>query len=519
MKKTYIHICLAAFLATGAMTLSSCSQDDLLAKADEENAALTTTNENDTFTATFIPAMYEPMSRAAVDGTSSAVQSLKYLIYKDNGKGQYMYYDEKELFGFGADVNAATQESHQWPYSAITVDLPGGNYKVAFVANTNPKLFGEDCNELLSYSKEESWEEVRLNMPESKNNKENKFKSNNIEVCLERKVNKVQLWRETVSSDNGRILTLLLTNVLDDLSSEDPVSGLVGGPLGEALYPILDPLVGGLEGMLLKPILNGVVKALKPIVVEALVEHILDPTVEMNDQLALLQGLTNPWALENADASFISLGKMPKSMDLDGIVTDYYEDVIYSCGLEEDGNMRYMEFIGLADGASSEWNIKRVDIAKQGLVGGLVIDEVVEGLILPESLIDAGGELSFNNQMTNEAVGHSFGPNYQYYSIYSVAALNVEDSAYTEVDESEGLTVTVDLANVANLESLLGPVLGGVLETVLGLDQIIKALVAQPITITLPFNLGVLNTNNLEVTGNWGEIHEGTYLDDDKLSK
>ena len=82
MKKTYIHICLAAFVATGAMTLSSCSQDDLLAKADEENAALTTTNENDTFTATFIPAMYEPMSRAAVDGTSSAVQSLKYLIYR-----------------------------------------------------------------------------------------------------------------------------------------------------------------------------------------------------------------------------------------------------------------------------------------------------------------------------------------------------------------------------------------------------------------------------------------------------
>lgn len=534
MKNTYIHICLAAFVATGAMTLSSCSQDDLLAKADEENAALTTTNENDTFTATFIPAMYEPMSRAAVDGTSSAVQSLKYLIYKDNGNGQYMYYDEKELFGFGADVNAATQESHQWPYSAITVDLPGGNYKVAFVANTNPKLFGEDCNELLSYSKEGSWEEVRLNMPESKNNKENKFKSNNMfymdavkissaepvaEVCLERKVNKVQLWRETVSSDNGRILTLLLTNVLDDLSSEDPVTGLVGGPLGEALYPILHTLVGGLEGVLLEPILNGVVKALKPIVVEALVEHILDPTVEMNDQLALLQGLTNPWALENADASFISLGKMPKSMDLDGIVTDYYEDVIYSCGLEEDGNMRYMEFIGLADGASSEWNIKRVDIAKQGLVGGLVIDEVVEGLILPESLIDAGGELSFNNQMTNEAVGHSFGPNYQYYSIYSVAALNVDNSAYKEVDENEGLTVTVDLAKVANLESLLGPVLGGVLGQALGLDKIIEALVAQPITITLPFNLGVLNTNNLEVTGNWGEIHEGTYLDDDKLSK
>ena len=150
----------------------------------------------------------------------------------------------------------------------------------------------------------------------------------------------------------------------------------------------------------------------------------------------------------------------------------------------------------------------------------MVIDEVVEGLILPESLIDAGGELSFNNQMTNEAVGHSFGPNYQYYSIYSVAALNVDDSAYTEVDESEGLTVTVDLANVANLESLLGPVLGGVLlGTVLRLDKIIEALVAEPITITLPFNLGVLNTNNLEVTGNWGEIHEGTYLDDDKLSK
>ena len=552
MKKTYIHICLAAFVATGAMTLSSCSQDDLLAKADEENAALTTTNENDTFTATFIPAMYEPMSRAAVDGTSSAVQSLKYLIYKDNGKGQYMYYDKKELFGFGADVNAATQESHQWPYSAITVDLPGGNYKVAFVANTNPKLFGEDCNELLSYSKEGSWEEVRLNMPDKPFGDNNMFYMDaaevsndapNAQIWLERKVNKVQLWRETVASDNGQILTLLLENVLDHLSAEDPVTGLVGGPVGDALKDVFDnllklpgheALIPALEDILIEPLTKGLAEGLRPLLIKEL-SPLLDKTLKMNNKGALLQELTNPWAGAEHGA-VVTFKQVPNALNLDGKVASCYaEGTQYVYDLKEDDNFRYIDITGLAD-SETAWTIGRVDILKKGLVGGLVLDQIVESeYILDASLIDTN----------SEGLTYTFGPNFKYKSVYGLATLNVDESVYTEGEESTPLTVTVNIGDIANLRDLLkdiingetsneerpddglleilgpiGDLLQGVLGTVgailngllsiIGLDNLLDTLFAAltdvPVTITLPINVNALGIDTLKVTGTWGEV-------------
>lgn len=552
MKKTYFNLGLAAFLTAGVMMFSGCSQDELLTEESvkEETGEL---NADGTFTATFIPSMYEPMTRAKVEGSSKAVQSLKYLIYKDNGAGQYFYYAEDDVFG--AEATVGSSENHQWPYAGIQVDLPGGNYKVAFVGNANPKLFGEDCNELLSYTADESgkWEDVRLNMPNIPFSDNNMFYMDAVEVStknpvaqvwLERKVCKVQLWRETVASDNGQILTLLLENVLDHLDAEDPVTGLIGGQVGDALRRVFDDLlvlpeheglVPALEEILLEPLIGGLTEAVRPVVVEKLAP-MLDETLKMNSKDALLQELTNPWAIAEHGA-VVTFTHVPNALDLEGKVADFYpEGTKYKYDLmqddqdDQDDNFRYIDVTGLAD-AETKWTIGRVDILKKDLVGGLVDQTIDSEWILDGSLIDT----------STEGLAYTFGPNYKYKSVYGLATLNVKESVYSG-DGTKNLTVEINLGKIANirdilkgiingetsseekpsdgLSGLVGGLIGGVLGTVgtilngllelVKLDDLVNALVDAlievPITITLPINVNALGAETLEVTGTWGEV-------------
>ena len=543
MKKTYFNLGLAAFLTAGVMMFSGCSQDELLTEESvkEETGEL---NADGTFTATFIPSMYEPMTRAKVEGLSTAVQSLKYLIYKDNGAGQYFYYTERDLFGANATVGSA--ESYQWPYAAgkIQVDLPGGNYKVAFVGNANPKLFGEDCNELLSYTADESgkWEDVRLNMPNIPFSNNNMFYMDAVEVStknpvaqvwLERKVCKVQLWRETVASDNGMILTTLLDNVVDHLGDDDPITGLLGGQLGDAISQKLKGLgVPLVEEILLEPILKALSKELRPAVVEALAPK-LDAQIKFNHGDAFLQELLNPWSMSDDQSAIVTFKHVPSSLNLDGKVSGYYGDgKQYGCKIKkgegDDHNFHYLELCGLADGKSS-WTIGRIDIVRKDLLGA-VLDHVTEDLILPGSLIDTGSELTY-----------SFGPNYRYKSVYGAITLNVNES-YFDHEQTDNLVLDIKLGKLVNLESILNPILedkpdeelikellnsadvGNLLEAILNalsgtVSGLLKALgLTNPLKtlcdalgdidvhLVLPININALGVKTLELTGTWGEV-------------
>ena len=549
MKKTYFNLGLAAFLTAGVMMFSSCSQDELLTEESvkEETGEL---NADGTFTATFIPSMYEPMTRAKVEGSSTAVQSLKYLIYKDNGAGQYFYYTEGDVFG--ADATVGSSESHQWPYTEkIQVDLPGGNYKVAFVGNANPGLFGEGCNELLSYTADESgkWGDVRLNMPNIPFSDNNMFYMDAVEVSaknpvaqvwLERKVCKAQLWRETVASDNGMILTTLLDSVVDHLEGDAPITDLLGGQLGDAISQVLKGLgVPLVEEILLKPILNALSEdVLRPAVVRALAP-ILDTQIKANHKDALLQELLNPWSMPDARSAIVTFKHVPSSLNLDGKVSGYYEDgKQYGCKIKkgegDDHNFHYLELCGLADGKSS-WTIGRIDIVREDLLGA-VLDHVTEDLILPGSLIDTGSELTY-----------SFGPNYRYKSVYGAITLNVNES-YSAHEQTDNLVLDIKLGKLVNLESILDPILqekpdkgliegllssagelleGNIVEAIhkllnalngtvsdvldlLGLKNPLKTLCDAlgdiDVHLVLPININALGVSTLELTGTWGEV-------------
>lgn len=514
MKKTYFNISLIAVLTAGVMMFSGCSQDDLLTETIEETKEETAgVNEDGTFTATFMPSMYEPMSRAAVEGQSKAIQSLKYLIYKDNGSGQYMYYGEGDVFGADADRNS--QESHPWPYAApIEVTLEAGNYKVAFLGNVNKNLFDEGCNELLTYTPTGTWEDVRINMPEKPFDDYNMFYTDEVEVStenptahvwLERKVNKVQLWRETLSTESNeagdnQILTALLDSVVSHLEGDDPLTTLLGGDLGDMVsgvingiedLPLLGGLVGGLVDGLINPLVNALAKALRPAIVEVL-GPVLSETLKADtykDQYALLEQILNPWAMTEYAA--VTLISVPSSLNLDGKVMDFYENEQYVCKLQkkdDSDNFRYIEFTGLADG-ESEWRIGKINCYKQGLVGGLVIDGIV-GDLLPGSLVDTGSELRYDG----------FEPNWKYESRYGAITLNVNDNYTYSEGNSENLKLTIKLGELLDLQEILDGIPGiGFL-----VGYILDPLWNLELHLTLPININALGTDTLELTGTWG---------------
>ena len=328
------------------------------------------------------------------------------------------------------------------------------------------------------------------------------------------------------------------------------MTDLIGGQVGDALKHVFDNLlvlpginqgvVPALEEILLEPLTKGLSEALRPFVVDALAP-LLDNTLKMNNKGALLQELTNPWAIAEHGA-VVTFTHVPNALSLDGKVASFYpEGTQYKYDLKEDGNFRYIDVTGLAD-SENAWTIGRVDILKKSLVGGLVLDHLVESeWILDGSIIDTN----------KEGLTYGFGSNYKYKSVYGLATLNVDESVYTEGEGSENLTATVVIGDVLNLNDVLmgiiegvqsseekpsgglleilgplGDILGGILDGVLGtvgnilnkllssigldilLEHLVDGLTNIPIEITLPINVNALGINTLEVTGTWGEVQQ-----------
>ena len=360
------------------------------------------------------------------------------------------------------------------------------------------------------------------------------------QVWLERKVCKAQLWRETVASDNGMILTTLLDNVVDHLGGDAPITGLLGGQLGDDISQVLKGLgVPLVEEILLEPILNALSEGvLRPAVVEALAP-ILDKQIKANHGDAFLQELLNPWSMSDAQSAIVTFEQVPSSLNLDGEVSGYYEKgKQYGCEIKkgegDDHNFRYLELCGLADGKRS-WTIGRIDIVREDLLGAL-LDHVTEDVILPGSLIDTGSELTY-----------SFGPNYRYKSVYGAITLNVNES-YFDHEQSDNLVLDITLGKLVDLESILNPILqgkpdkgliegllssagdilqGNIVEaihellnalngTVSGLLELLglttpletlcEKLGAIDVHLELPININALGVSTLELTGTWGEV-------------
>ena len=604
MKNIFRNIFMASLVVAGSAYLASCSKDSEVENIiDEvENGVGAEEQPEGCFTATFTSGLYSPISRIPIDGLSSRVQSLRYIIYKKDQNGVYQYYtgaagNDKYLFGENGTISGPID----WPYTPLSVKLENGEYKVVFLGNMNEKQFvkGETTNAPIVTNYKGTYTDARINLPtvkgfyekaitEGSSDKESNFfywdtvevstSHPNAEVLLQRIVSKFQMSKETLSSENKEsarvaILNSITDNVVEYLKSEQVITNLVGGEIGKITEGVFKTFyIDTLDEMLLTPIVNALANSLDETQLLPLVTEQIDGILKMNEKENLLDlnALLNPWGTA-ADYAIVEFNKFPKAVSFDNKAVEFFEasgnDIprfayTMSCQTSDAGPKNYLRIYGLG----GEWDIKRIDATddKHALISGVLIDEAVDGWLLPGSLHDADANLK-----------HTFGSNKPYNSVYSALALNVYPKDKSDDPLEENLKIKIDLRRVLDIEQilnraieeagkkpainfqneienlkkadtigevvvrLLDSLLGGILdlvkyllgETVSGvlddivypaLDQLrlggkqglvnalINALAPKGgIEIKLPLNVTLLNTKNLEVSGGWTRVYDG----------
>lgn len=472
-----LKISMMAVCMAGLLLFPSCEKDNGWEKTNE--STLQEQNPEGSFVATFRADVYEPISRAAVTGDDERVQSLRYLVYRMDQNGNYIYWDNEEngKYLFGASGKA--EQTPHWPYTDFSLTLPNGTYKVVFLGNVNEKQFTDQQTPLLTGLESGKYEDVRINFPtaygfsEQANNLfywanvEVSTQQPNASVLLQRVVSKFSMSRETIASANNetvrqQLVTTLVNNIFNYLETSDqPVSELISGELGKILKPTLETLkINYLEQMLVAPILKGVVASIdSTMLVQALTSSV-DGVLKMNEEKDLLDlnALLNPWNSE-ADYALVSYNQFPKTLSLDNVPMEFYEpdaDGVVPCfayelntlpATENEGTKKWLDIYGF----KSPWNIRRIDAGsdKEGLISGTLIDNsLVDGILLPGSLHDADANLEALN----------FESNKRYHAVYSAASLNLYAKDYTSSGQQPGegnLTLTLDLSNVLNLDQIL----------------------------------------------------------------
>ena len=610
MKNIFRNIFMASLVVAGSAYLASCSKDsEVESIIDEVESGVGAEEQPEGyFTATFTSGLYSSISRTPIDGLSSRVQSLRYIIYKKDQNGVYQYYtgkaeNDKYLFGENGTISAPID----WPYTPLSVTLENGEYKVVFLGNMNEKQFvnGKAQNDSIVTNYTGKYSDARINLPTVKGfyeeavsdggeGKTSNFfywdtvevstSNPNAEVLLQRIVSKFEMSREILSTEDGSNARVALTstltkNIFDYLEGDGTITRLIGGQIGEITRGVFEDLgIDALEKMLIDPIVNALINGLDDTkIIEALtsqIDGVLKGNEKYDTNLLDLNAVLNPWGYD-AEHAIVAFDKYTKSVDLDNKPVDYFvssENEIprFAYTVNPNGTVgprTYLQIYGL----NGEWKIKRIDATDKNdgevpdLISGQIIDNFVDGWLIDGCVHDAAADLTYN-----------FGANKPYHSVFSDVTLNMYPKEFVK-DKNGDLSVTVNLGKVLSLKNILDgtltnieqdenkkahdykneidklqnskttvgalvkTTLSGLLDTVGGLldfltgrtvgyilndvlypalekaglggkEGLVKKLVDnldKDITITLPLNISLLNTDNLEVSGGWTRVYEG----------
>jgi len=455
----------------------------------------------------------------AVSGVDGRVKHLLCVVY-DRGTGAFV--DEKEVLKIG-------DPAPSWPLEPVRFVLPNGSYTAVFLGNVHAGLFEGQSSELLKNYKD-GRDEAEIMAPDAAFTEENMYYWASIDfstedpvhnVLLQRIVSMQDLYRNVADTDE--LLNTLVTNIIANLKEggvlETTIRNLLSDELKNTLGPakvvtdLLGYLGGGLDELLVDPLLQVLVAPVLDKVCDLLVDPLLSQASRLlaaNEgedtalSVARLNVLLNPWAFSDGSVS-LNLANRYTSVGLDlkprnslpGLQTR-------SVPLRFNETAHDRKFVRLIT-LGVPVDCTHIDVDRQGLLGGAVVDDILEELILRGSLVDITDELKYTPQ-----------PNRYYRADYSLVELNLKDYNVKE-DGNPNLSLTVKLADVANIDELLNSILDPLENKVplVGplvlkpLLESVKSLV-RSIEISVPVNLPVLSIENLTVTGSWSEITPGS---------
>lgn len=148
--------------------------------------------------------------------------------------------------------------------------------------------------------------------------------------------------------------------------------------------------------------------------------------------LAGLGVLLNPWATNEAHTAIVTIRNFPKTMDFNLKIKDYYTgDQRFRYTFT--GGSVYDEKDILIKGFNGTFDVRRINVIKQGLISGLVVDQIIDSsLLLNGAFIDITDPI--------QAIVET---NYRYKADYSFVDLGLK--SYTaQTDGNHSLTLSSD---------------------------------------------------------------------------
>jgi len=541
MKMKYNRWLLMLMCASFAFT--GCEKEDLPENGTEQGTGNETEVPEGYFVANLMPTTYD-LSRALVNGKSTSVQSLRFLLFKkqtdDDGQEKYVYYkpdNADESFGivFGATNQGSglVNQNYNWPLAGyenrLKVTLPVGDYRVVFLGNMMESQFtGQDENSDIVYLSDGEYDNVRINLPSNgpqafypaltttNDVYQNAFYMGAADFNINKPSPKIVLQRLLSQScfsrdliDTDEAVGMLVQSIVDQIKDGQLSTDIVKGVLRTNLTKILEPLLGDILLYPLTTVVDRLVNILLGDLVNALHEAVLEQvTVLVNNELksgseneAALYKILNPWSKARSIDAKVAL---VKSIDLNRRVKSYYNDPL------------------LIDDIAVENKDKAPNFTITSLNGPFTLIEANVNYTEPKDLIDAIGILRPTVTPIDDALlaglliniktslAYTQESNQRYTTKYDLLNLKLTDSS--PQDNGETIDVSTELSTILNSEKLTQAILGdGILSGILsglvgGVDGLVNSLLG-PLKTSLLENLDLRLPNiaigNISLDGRW----------------
>ncbi len=544
MKMKYNRWLLMLMCASFAFT--GCEKEDLPENGTEQGTGNETEVPEGYFVANLMPTTYD-LSRGLVTGGSTAIQSLRFLIFKkeadDAGNEKYIYYKpENADASFGIVFEAENQsglvnQTYTWPLQntavdgKLTVTLPVGDYRVVFLGNMMTDQFTrqEETSDIV-YIGNGEYDNVRINLPSAGPQAffyptltggsvyQNAFYMGSADFNINNPSPKIVLQRLLSQScfsrdliDTSDAVGMLVQSIVDQIKDGQLSTDIVKGVLRTNLTEILEPLLG--DGLLypLTTVVDRLVNILLGDLVNALHKAVLEQvTVLVNNELksgsdkeAALYKILNPWStVESIDAKVA----LAKSIDLNRRVKSYYNDPLLLEDIpvvkDEKGVQNFT--ITSLNGPFTliEANVNYTESNDLNGAIGILRPGVqqIDDALLAGLLINIKTSLAYTQES-----------NQRYTTKYDLLNLKLTDSS--PQDNGGTIDVSTELSTILNSDKLTKAILGdGILSVILTgvtgiVDDLVKGLLGEESETSLLNNLDLRLPNiaigNISLDGRW----------------
>lgn len=531
-------------LMCASFAFTGCEKEDLPENGTEQGTGDDTKVPEGYFVANLMPTTYD-LSRGLVTGESTAIQSLRFLIFKketdDDGKEKYMYYNPNNDASFGIVFEAENQsglvnQTHTWPLDGrdyngkLTVTLPVGDYRVVFLGNMMTDQFTcqEETSDIVHIGNGE-YDNVRINLPSAgpqafypaltttNDVYQNAFYMGTADFNINNRSPKIVLQRLLSQScfsrdliDINEAVGMLVQSIVDQIKDGQLSTDIVKGVLRTNLTEILEPLLGDSLLYPLTTVVDRLVNILLGDLVNALHEAVLTQVTDLveNELLAesnkssALYSILNPWSTVGRIDAKVAL---VKSIDLNRRVKSYNNAplLLKDIPVVEDEKGVPNFTITSLNGPFTliEANVNYTESNDLNEAIGILRPGVhqIDDALLAGLLINIKTSLAYTQES-----------NQRYTTKYDLLNLKLTDSS--PQDNGETIDVSTELSTILNSEKLTQAILGdGILSGILsglvgGVDGLVNSLLG-PLKTSLLENLDLRLPNiaigNISLDGRW----------------